>query len=220
MRNLFFLLLLSLYSCRTSAPDNSELSQLKKQLSDARADISRMPIYADPATGDYEDLKNGVFSVQDSAQLALISGYKNELESFIVQQIDSAPSFMYLAAYLKYSSAVPVLKHTLLRKDYFGFYGWEKGTSGEKQTAADRCNEQLQDHEYPYQMAAIAAIEYISGKSLAQAAPLTNEEDAALSAEAKQCTPENMEETDYNPACLSCWLLYKFKGQKPPLITE
>lgn len=220
MRKLFFLLLLSLFSCRNSSSQDNELSQLKKQLSDARADISRMPIYADPATGDYEDLKNGVFSVQDSAQLALISGYKNELESFIVQQIDSAPSFMYLAAYLKYSSAVPVLKHTLLRKDYFGFYGWEKGTPGEKQTAADRYNEQLQDHEYPYQMAAIAAIEYISGKSLAQAAPLTNEEDAALSVEAKQCTPENMEETDYNPSCLSCWLLYKFKGQKPPLFSE
>lgn len=215
MRYAVIFLLLGLVSCRSSSRKD-EVESMLARLSEAQHDITRMPVYADPASGDYDELRAGKFTVQDSTFLRLITENKTALEPFIVQHIDSAPSFIYLAAYLKYSSAVQAIKHALLRDDYFQYYGWEKGIPGKASDPAEMCNEQLQDHEYPYQMAAIAAIEYISGKPLPQAVPLTAGEEAALTAGARQCVPEQMEGTDYNPSCLSCWLLHKFNGQPMP----
>lgn len=211
-----FALLLLLIGCHSS-PREKEITDLHHHLSEAQHDIAKMPIYADPATGDYEDLRHGKFLLQDSVFLRGIVNHKDSLEPFIVQHIDSAPSFMYLAAYLKYQSAVPLIKHALLRGDYFQYYGWEEDPQ-EYRTTAMICNDQLRDHEYPYQMAAIAAIEYISGKPFAQAVSLSKEEEQKLAEESRTCRPDSMEENErgYQQSCLSLWLLSKFKGVPPP----
>lgn len=219
MRFVSLALLIFLFSCKP--PETHRTPEaLIAVLKEAQHDFAKMPIYADPATGDYEDLAKGKFLVQDSALLEDIVAQKTALEPFIVQHIDSSHSFIYLAAYLKYPAAVPVIKNALLREDYFAYYGWEYGDPGVKPSAAEVCNRNLDDHEYPYQLAAINAIEYISGKALKDAAALTAAEEKKLSEAAAHCSPEEVDENGYVPDCQSRWLLAKFKGEKPPHFDE
>jgi hypothetical protein len=179
----------------------NELEVLKKRLFTRKADISLFPVYADPPTGDYSDLKKGIVHFQiDSSEIVKVNLYKDELEPLIIQRLDSSLSWVYLAAYLKYNSALPAIKDQLIHCEKF--YGWEGGDYSQLQT-------HLKDEQYCYQMAYIAAIEYISQKPLSEAITLSDSEYSALKLIADQCNMNIKENLD--KVCYAKWLLQKIK---------
>jgi hypothetical protein len=194
--------------------NTAELDQLRSFLLSQQASDS-FPIYADPPSGDYEELRKGEFLIQDSAKLELIKKYRTQLEPLIIAHVDTATRFVYLAAYLQYQSAVPVLKKQLLNTSSFDFYGWEGGDPTADKTAESAYRGMLDDHQYPYAMARIAAIEYISGKPLPEAAPLTMEEEITLTAKSASCIPDSSNSKQFEESCKAYWLLSKLKGQQP-----
>ena len=206
MKYFIFLLFVLLYSCRQNS--NAEFESLKADLFKHVEDVSELPVYADPPTGDYEDVKEGIFSFQiDTAQQSLLTKYSKELEPHIIKYLDSGYSWVYLAAYLKYESAIPKLKQLLLDCD--NFYGWEGGDY----STVDRY---LDDEQYCYQLAYVAAIEYITEKPLGEAIRLTTEEKIKLSDAATNCThPDSIDEN----SCPARWLLGKILGSTKSLKT-
>lgn len=202
MRYFFFFFLTLLCACGPGT--DTEFQNLKAELFRPVEDMSELPIYADPPTGDWEDVREGVFNFQlDSTELTLLNKYRKELEPLVLQYLDSATAWVYLAAYLRYESAVPALKQALLECD--DFYGWEGGDY----TSLDRY---LDDEQYCYQMAYIAAIEYITQKPISSAISLSKEESDQLSALAAQC---QVSDTLDESTCAALWLLEKISGKKP-----
>ncbi len=185
-------------NCNYQATTEKELENLKNNLFKKTTDISELPIYADPSTSDYEDVKKGIFLFQiDSFEIEKIKKYKSELEPFIIQRIDSGYSWIYLASYLHYESAVPKIKDRLLKCDKF--YGWEGGDY-------QKIERYLDDEQYCYQMAYITAIEYITGKPISKAITLTDKENAYLKNKADKCIECNK---DAQAFCWARWLLDK-----------
>ncbi len=197
MKYFFVLFVVFLLSCGQNS--NQEFEKLKADLFKPTKDVSELPIYADPATGDYDSVKQGKFLFQiDSGKIFLIKKYRTELEPFVLQYLDSGDCWVYLAAFLKYESALPKLKQLLLNCD--NFYGWEGGDY----STIDRY---LDDEQYCYQMAYVSSIEYISGKSLYKAITLTDAERKKLSGKAKACV---LSDTLDGKVCAARWLLTKF----------
>jgi hypothetical protein len=197
--SVFIFALILVAACGNQA-DHKELDELKHSLF-KKGDVSALPIYADPPTGDYEDMSKGKFLLQvDSTRLHLIVKYKMELEPMIIERLDSSYSWVYLAAYLRLPSAVPVLKQHLIYNE--AFYGWEGGDY----TQIERY---LEDPQYPYQMADLRAIELITGKPVHEAIDLSEKEHDYLKALSDKCRAENTEElTKY---CRGRWLLAKLR---------
>ncbi|NTU58659.1 MAG: hypothetical protein HGB00_07040 [Chlorobiaceae bacterium] len=186
----------------------TELNRLKTVLFSTSEESPSLPVSADPPTGDYNDLSNGRFSfLIDDDQIHQIVRYKNELEPMILERIDSDYSWMYLSAFLGYESAVPAIKKKLL--DCKSLYGWEGPDYSQLETY-------LVDAQYPYQMACINAIEYITKKPLGLAITLTCEELDDLEGRAKKCTEENIDRADFADYCSAYWLLGKLKTERPP----
>ncbi len=186
-------------SCNFQSTTNQELESLKNDLFKNTTEISELPIYADPPTSDYNDVKKGVFHFQiDSIEIEKIRKYRKELEPLILEQIRSGYSWVYLAAYLHYENAVPKIKDELLKCDKF--YGWEGGDySG--------INRYLNDEQYCYQLAYISAIEYITGKPISKAITLTNQEISYLKGKAEKCNESNKQ--NLAEVCYGKWLLEK-----------
>jgi hypothetical protein len=202
---LFFgaLLCILFPSCHNPATNEKELEDLKNGLFRRATDVSELPIYADPPTADYEDVRKGIFAFQiDSAKREMIKKYRDELEPLIVQRIDSGYAWVYLAAYLRYQSAIPKLKNELLKCNHF--YGWEGGDY-------QKIERYLDDEQYCYQMAYISAIEYISGKPVSKAITLTYEENAALKTKADKCFECNKDALAF---CYARWLLNKLNRNR------
>lgn len=204
MKNHFYLQILFLffiYSC--SSNQEAELENLKAELFKPVKDASELPIYADPPTSDYEDVKLGKFSFNlDTGTISLVKKYCKELEPLILQRIDSGYAWVYLSAYLKYDSAVPKIKQALLLCDKF--YGWEGGNY----STIDRY---LDDEQYCYQMAYISAIEFITQKPINQCIILTEKERRQLTERAKQCM---LSDTMDEKSCSAQWLLNKLSPNK------
>lgn len=203
-------LLLLLFSCteKNVAP-NAELEQLKTQLFRPATDISMLPIYADPPTGDYEDMMQGKFMFQlDSSQLTLVQKHKKELEPMILQRIDSGYAWVYLAAYLEYEAAIPLLRKKLMTTH--SFYGWEQGTG--EPDAEETTRQHLEDQNYCYQLAYIRAIEYISKKPIDKAIELTATEKDSLLALSAGCVPDSAAVDGFTGYCGARWLLEKLKA--------
>ncbi|OFX32611.1 MAG: hypothetical protein A2X08_08730 [Bacteroidetes bacterium GWA2_32_17] len=187
-----------LAACNYQATTENELENLKNNLFKKTTDISELPIYADPPSLDYEDVKKGIFLFQiDSIEREKIKKYRNELEPFIIQRIDSGYSWVYLAAYLHYESAVPKIKDRLLKCDKF--YGWEGGDY-------QKIERYLDDEQYCYQMAYISAIEYITGKPILKAITLTDHENSYLKNKADKCIECDEDALAF---CWARWLLEK-----------
>ncbi len=204
LRIFFYLLLFSIFSagCKNTVIDN-DFEILKSNLFKKAADASELPIYADPPTSDYEDFKKGKFQFQiDSIEIRKINKYRKELESSIIQRIDSGYAWVYLAAYLRYESAIPKIKELLLKCDKF--YGWE----GPDYSKTDSY---LEDGQYCDQMAYITAIEYISKKNISKAVKLTTAEYNYLKSRADKCSENNKD--SLNIFCPQRWLLGKL-GKK------
>ena len=200
--HLFPLLLFFIYSCNSNQT-NEELENLKAELFKPVNDISELPLYADPPTSDYEDVKEGNFSFQiDSAKILLLKKYSKELEPLVLQRIDSGYAWVYLSAFLKYDSAVPKLRKALLQCNKF--YGWEGGDYS-------TIGRFLDDEQYCYQMAYIAAIEYIVQKPIDKAITLTEEEKKQLTERAKGCA---ISDTMDEKSCSAHWLLNKLSSTK------
>lgn len=196
---------LFVFSCTGEKSSNKELSEVKSWLFAKTADFSQQPICADPPTGDYSDILKGTFLFQiDSSKIKQIVKFKKELEPDIISRIDSAYSWVYLAAFLRYNAAVPKLKEKLLQCDKF--YGWE----GPDYSKLD---EYMYDGQYCYQMAYINAIEYITQKSIKQAIILSKEELMALQNRAKFCTEANIGNDSFTGCCAAFWLLKKLEIQ-------
>jgi hypothetical protein len=193
-------------TCNYQAPSNNELEDLKNNLFNKSNDISQHPIYADPPTADYEDFKKGIFRVQaDSITISKIKKYKDELEPLILERIDSGYSWVYLAAFLKYESAVPEIKRSLLKCD--SFYMWEGGWNYSEIDAY------LSEMQYPFQMAYISAIEYITSNTIEQSITLTQKEHIDLKSKAASCTTANIDSLDFHAYCSARWLLRKLKRE-------
>ena len=185
-------------SCFCQVSDKNEFENLKNILFGNSSDISELPIYADPPTMDFNDFKKDRFIFQiDSIEIEKIKKYRNELEPFIVQRIDSGYSWVYLAAFLYYESAVPKIKDMLLNCDKF--YGWEGGDY-------QKIERYLDDEQYCYQMAYIAAIEHITGKSISESIKLTDQENTYLKNKANKCVECNKDALAF---CWARWLLDK-----------
>ncbi len=218
MKPFHCILIISLFSALISCNENSknqrELDALEKLLFGNSKDVSLLPVYADPATGDYEDFAKGKFVFQiDTGKIALIKKYRDELEPMIEARFDSSYSWIYLAAFLRDENAIPLLKKKLLH-DHF-FYGWEEGDPDKYHTDADEYDLQLEDHNYCFQLMCISAIEYISGKPIEREIALTDSERDSLTAAAKKCFPDSCASLEFTNACESYWLLCKLTGQQP-----
>jgi hypothetical protein len=203
--------LLLLFSCAEEkvVPD-AELEQLKTVLFKPATDISSLPIYADPPTGDYEEMAQGKFMFQlDSSRVTLIRKYKKELEPMILQRIDSGYAWVYLAAYLEYQAAIPLLREKLLRTH--SFYGWEQGTG--EPDAEETTRRHLEDQNYCYQLAYIRAIEYISKKPVNEAVRLTASEKDSLAMQSAGCVPDSVNAEKFTGSCQARWLLGKLAAQ-------
>ncbi len=203
-------LLLLLFSCaEKNVASNAELEQLKTQLFRPATDISTLPVYADPPTGDYEEMATGKFLFQvDSSQLRLITKYKKELEPMILQRIDSGYAWVYLAAYLEYEAAIPLLRQKLVNTH--SFYGWEQGTG--EPVAAETTRQHLEDQNYCYQLAYIRAIEYISKKPVDKVIQLTATEKDSLLTLSAGCVPDSVVVDGFTGYCQARWLLGKLKA--------
>lgn len=211
MKYVLLLFVFLFFAC-SSAEENKEQESLRTFLISHTNDITALPVYADPPTGDYDDLRKGKVSVQDSVKLAQISQYKTGLEPVILERIDSGYTFVYLAAYLKYESAIPLLKKKLLQEDGFHFYGWEGGlTKGESNEMY--VNERMKDHQYPEAMAYLAAIECISGKPISQSGIFSKDDQKILEKRAQDCLPDSVDTDRFTSNCSAKWLLYKLKGE-------
>ena len=194
---------ISSFQCNQNLKSKAELDALKSELFCDANDVSKWPIYADPPDGDYEDAGNGIFRFQiDTMQIAKIIKYREELEPQILQYIDSAYCWVYLAAYLKYESAIPPIKDKLLHSDRI--YGWE-GPDYEK------VESYLYDEQYCYQLAYIACIEYISGKPLNKAITLNDDEVLHLKSKADKCNEMHMDSLDIY--CPGRWLMERLDIQ-------
>lgn len=189
-------------SCNHKPNTNKELEALKVKLFCNTGDLSDFPIYADPPTADYEDMKKGIFLIEaDSTEIETIRKYRSEIELIVIQYIDSGFSWVYLAAFLKYKHAVPKLKDKLLHCDRF--YGWEGPDYSKIESYL------IDDIQYCYQMAYIAAIEYISSKPLAEAVTLTDAELQELSRKANHCS--TTEADSIETYCAARWLMGKVR---------
>ncbi|HWR01657.1 MAG TPA: hypothetical protein VN371_07300 [Chlorobaculum sp.] len=195
-------LIILLYSNRGFGDEN-ELQALKTTLFGSIAAPAELPVLADPPTGDYNDLAKGNFAFRiDQERLRLIARYGKELEPLIVARIEEDYGWLYLSAFLRYESAVPIIKKKLLENQ--SIYGWEGPDYSKMYTY-------LTDAQYPYQMACINAIEYITGKPVSQSIRLTNKERHDLNARAKKCTSTNIDTADFARYCSARWLLGKLK---------
>ena len=113
----------------------------------------------------------------------------------------------YLLADLKCHRALPVLRQALLKDRYF--YGWEGPDYGTAEAYAD-------DTQYSHHLAYIAAIERISGKPIAEAVALTDEERRALEAEAARAKPT----TEDTAPWVAKWLLAKLAPAAAGFVVE
>jgi hypothetical protein len=202
------------FSCDKNPKDERELAALKTSLFKNSNDATSWPIYADPPTGDYEEFAKGKFMFQiDTAEILLIKKYRDELEPMIEARFDSSYTWIYLATYLKYKNAIPILKNKLLHMN--NFYGWEEGDPMEYHTNNDLYRRQLEDHDYCAQLTCISAIEYISGQSIERSISLTKNEKDSLEFAAKKCLPDSACSNDFTNSCGAYWLLCKLTGEKP-----
>lgn len=184
--------------------NEKEFKELKSKLFDKTSKNYETPIYADPPTADYEDVKRGIFLFQmDSIEIEKIKKYRSELEPYIVQHIDSGYTWVYLAAFLKYESAIPKIKSRLLV--CHEFYGWEGPDYSKIESYLN------DDYQYCYQMAYISAIEYISSKPISEAIILSNQEYNALKGKASKCVDVNADE--FMTHCSARWLLKKWNPE-------
>jgi len=191
-----------LSACSDRPPVNTELEGLKNKLFSHKTDVSELPIYADPPTADYEEFKKGIFSFQaDSAEIEMIKKYRSELEPDILQRLDSGYAWVYLAAFLKYRSAVPEIKNLLLNCERF--YGWEGPDYSKIESYL------IDDIQYCYQMAYISAIEYITSEPIDKAVTITDNEFKELKAKSEKCTDTSIDSID--AYCSARWLLGKLK---------
>lgn len=189
-----------LSSCNQNPSSNAEFENLKGELFKKVKDISELPIYADPPTQDYNDFKKGIFLFQiDSTEIKKIKKYRKELEPYILQYIDSGYSWIYLAAFLHYKSAVPKIRNLLLKCNKF--YGWEGGDYS-------KIERYLDDEQYCYQLAYIAAIEHISKKNISLAITLSEKEYNDLKIKADKCKKCNKDALAF---CYARWMLKKLK---------
>lgn len=180
--------------------NEKEFNELKSKLFDKTSTDYETPIYADPPTADYEDVKKGIFLFQmDSIEIEKIKKYRNELEPYIVQHIDSGYTWVYLAAFLKYESAIPKITSRLLA--CHEFYGWEGPDYSKIESYLN------DDYQYCYQMAYISAIEYIRSKPIREAIILSNQEYDALKENASKCVEVIADE--FMTYCAARWLLKK-----------
>ncbi len=210
MKAYFLLLLLLLFSCEEkNVSQEAELEQLKTQLFRPSREISALPIYADPPTGDYEEMMQGKFMFQmDSSQLTLIQKHRKEIEPMILQRIDSGYAWVYLAAYLEYEAAIPLLRKELMTTH--SFYGWEQGLG--EPDAEETTRQHLKDKEYCYQLAYIRAIEYISKKPVNEVVKLTAAEKDSLDVQLAGCVPDSVNAEGFDGYCQARWLLGKLDG--------
>ncbi|NTW51639.1 MAG: hypothetical protein HGB22_03525 [Chlorobiaceae bacterium] len=119
-----------------------------------------------------------------------------------MERIGSDYCWMYLSAFLRYESAVPIIKKKLIGCE--SIYGWEGPDYSKIETW-------LVDAQYPYQMACINAIEYITHKPVGQSISLTKKERSDLIARAKKCRTKNIDKADFMRYCSAYWLLGKLK---------
>lgn len=205
IEKLFVGVFLLIVCCARQATTNQELEDLKNNLfNKTNADAQLVPIYADPPTEDYKDVRKGIFRFQaDSVTIDKIEKYRNELEPLILERIDSGYSWVYLATYLRYDSAVPAIKKSLLKCD--SFYMWEGGYD------YSGIDTYLSEMQYPLQMAYISAIEYITSQSIENAVSLTLQEYHALKIRADKCNSANIDSVDFGHYCSARWLLEKLK---------
>ena len=202
IRQIMLSALILLYSNLSFGAD-IEFEALKTTLFGSKSNSSELPVSADPPTGDYNDLANGKLSFRiDEAQIRLIVRHKNKLEPLIVAQIENDYCWLYLSAFLRYEAAVPIIKKKLLETQ--SIYGWEGPDYSKVETY-------LTDAQYPYQMACINAIEYITGKPVSKSIRLTNKEQHDLNARARKCTATNIDKADFTRYCSALWLLGKLK---------
>ena len=189
--------------------DGMSLEEVKQQLFKPIKNIDDLPVYVDPPTDDYKDFATEGFSFQVSdTLLGSVRNYRKELEPLIVARIEPGYhglSWAYLAAYLKYESAIPSLKEWFLNETHF--YGWEGYDYDDPESY-------FVDNQYPRQMALIAVMEYIAGKPLPAIIVLTGAEMKSLELQASGLDRFAMSEFDreeFREACAACWKLEKLK---------
>jgi len=193
-------ILILLGTCSKNKNTDKSLEELKLFLSENQSEYI---INAQPPTGDYEEFSTGKFSFNiDTIKINQILKYKTELEPMILEKIDDSDSWLYLATFLKYSSAVAIIKNKLLNCDKF--YGWEGPDYTKKESY-------MEDAQYCYQLAYIAAIEYITKKPIKQAIALTNQELNTLIEKSKKCKQENIDNEKFIEWCAAYWLLEKLR---------
>jgi hypothetical protein len=160
------------------------------------------PILADPPTEDYESFEKDVFVFQvDSCKVLSLKRFSKEFEPYIVQRIDSGYSgitWAYLAASLKYQSAIVPMKSLLLRT--YHLYRWEGYDYSD-------IGSYYAGGQFPYQQAIIAALEHISGKPLMQSVQFTKDEVLVLKQNATFCKLKFKEDPRFDKGCFSKWIL-------------
>ena len=172
-------------------------------------------ILANPQEKDYESIKEGrfVFQVHDTITKSLLK-HKDSLETFIVNQIGDCDDFrtlswIYLSAYLKYESAIPVIKNRLVTCDLLTGLDSDYGN----------IDAYFADIQYPFHMAMIRSIERISGKSIHETLALSTEEKEVFATNASNLDSlfGNNESIgisdDLLYGCASCWLLNKIEPE-------
>jgi len=128
-----------------------------------------------------DDCVPGQFERTFSEHLPWLLEHRQALEEQWLAALKTAHYPAYGLAWLRSERALPTLRARLLADRYF--YGWETSRPDDPDVL-------LADEQYTHHLAYAAAIEHISGKELAEAVALTQEERDRLFAEAQRRTPQ------------------------------
>ena len=171
---------------------NKDFEDMKAKLFKKEEGHYIIPVYADAPSNDYSEFKDGKFPFQvKQDKIILLNKYKNELEPFIMKNIELHDSWVYLATYFEYKALIPKLKTMILKCDKF--HGFEGPDYSKIETF-------LNSEMYPHQNAYIEAIKYITKKSAKEALNLSETELKEMKSKADLCVSTN-KETMENSCC-------------------
>ena len=150
---------------------------------------------------DYDTDFYGLFSPTDHVRLV---DYVDTIEPLVLDGLEQCGGVRaaLAAGYLRYQAALPILHTKLL--ELRAPYLWE--------SSSDYTSEEvlMNDHQYPYHIAYIRAIETITRKPLNESIHLTSEELRRLQDLAKQAHIERPQTIHY----CARWLLKKFENDR------